>query len=408
MSDLKIPSSILIIGSGVFGLSTAYELCLNPDFKDTSITLVERRPFPASDGSSIDSSRIVRADYADPAYASLVSSAMPLWRSTWGEDGRYNETGLCLTCSTSAASYVQGAAAMMQSLGAPITLLNSPAEISTACGVDGCSGTSGYLNRGAGWVDAEACMRWLHSQVVALNRVTFITATVSRLLIDHSSARVSGVLLGPSNTPLTAALTILAAGAWTPALLDLRGICTATGQVIAYLPLTATEQTALATTPSILNLSTGCFSITPSRRLLKIARHGYGYTNPVQIPHPEYTPASTFPSQTTITVSQPLTAVDDPSLVVPAEGLAACRAFLREVYPSLAERPFSSSRICWYTDTPTGDFLVDYHPKYQGLFVATGGSGHAFKMLPVIGEKVVQCILGKTPAEFMEKWACKL
>ncbi|KAF2813904.1 sarcosine oxidase [Mytilinidion resinicola] len=405
MSESKIPSSILIIGSGVFGLSTAYELCLNPAFKDTSITLVERRPFPAPDGSSIDSSRIVRADYADPAYASLVSSAMPLWRSTWGEDGRYNENGLCMTCSPSAASYVQRSAATMQSLGAPITLLNSPAEIKAACGVDGCTGSSGYLNRAAGWVDAEACMRWLYSKIKSLNRVTFITATVSRLLIDHSTATVFGALLTTTNTPLLASLTILAAGAWTPSLLDLRGICTATGQVMAYIPLTPAEQAALRAIPTILNLSTGLFSITPSRNLLKIARHGYGYANPVAIPHPEYIPASTFPSQTSITVSQPLTAVSDPTLSVPAEGLAACRAFLREVYPSLAERPFSATRICWYTDTPTGDFLVSYHPKYKGLFVATGGSGHAFKMLPVIGGKVVECILGRTPAEFRDKWA---
>jgi len=28
---------------------------------------------------------------------------------------------------------------------------------------------------------------------------------------------------------------------------------------------------------------------------------------------------------------------------------------------------------------PTGDFIVSYHPEHEGLFLATGGSGHGFK-----------------------------
>jgi len=42
--------------------------------------------------------------------------------------------------------------------------------------------------------------------------------------------------------------------------------------------------------------------------------------------------------------------------------------------------------------SPTGDFLVDYHPKFQNLFIATGGSGHAFKFLPVLGDEIVKII----------------
>ena len=47
---------------------------------------------------------------------------------------------------------------------------------------------------------------------------------------------------------------------------------------------------------------------------------------------------------------------------------------------------------------------MTYHPKYDGLFVASGGSGHGYKFLPVVGDKIVDCILGNTPEEFREKW----
>jgi sarcosine oxidase/L-pipecolate oxidase len=76
-------------------------------------------------------------------------------------------------------------------------------------------------------------------------------------------------------------------------------------------------------------------------------------------------------------------------------------------WPELADRPFFKTRLCWYTDTATGDWIIDYHPSYKNLFVATGGSGHAFKFLPILGEKVVDCLVGRCPQEFREKWKWK-
>ena len=52
-STPKIPKSVIIVGSGAFGLSTAWALCRNPDFTYTSITVVDRQTFPTPDGSSV-------------------------------------------------------------------------------------------------------------------------------------------------------------------------------------------------------------------------------------------------------------------------------------------------------------------------------------------------------------------
>ena len=51
--SIKIPLSILVVGSGAFGLSTAWALCRNTRFKDTSIIVVDRQPFPTPDCSSV-------------------------------------------------------------------------------------------------------------------------------------------------------------------------------------------------------------------------------------------------------------------------------------------------------------------------------------------------------------------
>lgn len=54
---------------------------------------------------------------------------------------------------------------------------------------------------------------------------------------------------------------------------------------------------------------------------------------------------------------------------------------------------------------PKGDFIVTYHPAHPNLFLATGGSGHAFKFFPVIGDKVVDGLEGKLDPELKELWA---
>ncbi len=54
--------------------------------------------FPSRDASSIDTSRIVRADYSDAAYAALAAEAQVEWRrqgpGDLGGEGRYTESGL--------------------------------------------------------------------------------------------------------------------------------------------------------------------------------------------------------------------------------------------------------------------------------------------------------------------------
>ncbi|KAJ4338598.1 hypothetical protein N0V95_008022 [Ascochyta clinopodiicola] len=403
-SSPKIPKSIIIVGSGAFGLSTAWALCRNPEFTYTSITVVDRQTFPTPDGSSIDTSRIIRPDYASPPYNRLANIAQDRWRTDFAPE-EYHEVGLALTAWGKEQNYVQKSLANVRKIGTDrIEVLNSPEEIGRAAGLEGNdawgNGSTGYVNWSSGWANAEGAMIWLREKVEKMNRVKFVVGGVKKLIIDHKTNTVSGVRLNDS-TELTADLTILAAGAWTASLIDLRGICKATGQVICYKPITPDEQARLGSHPTILNLSHGLFMIPPSNNLLKVARHGHGYVNPTTIPHPE----SDDPNET-ITTSLPWTAVDDPTQSVPEEGQRDLRNFLAAIHPSLAtpSRPFTKSKICWYTDTRDGDFLISYHPKYTGLFVATGGSGHGFKFLPVIGDSILECVLGRTPKDFVGKW----
>ncbi|TDZ51674.1 L-pipecolate oxidase [Colletotrichum trifolii] len=419
------PSSILIIGSGVFGLTTAYELAQRPRYASATITVLDRSttPGPSEDAASVDSSRIIRSDYADSAYAALAAEAQTEWRKTanptdLGGEGRYHQSGLTLIADPqptsgpsapvkapkkSSLEYVRESYNNVVSLAGPdghniIKELPTPSAIRSHLGTPISPGTWGYHNPLAGWADAGEAMKWLTARVRALNRVTFVSGTAARL--NYSSPRkITGATLTDGRV-LSADLVVVAAGAWTGQLVDLSGQAIATGQVLGYLDISPEELAILSEMPVTLSFSTGLFMIPPSGLQLKVARHAYGYLNPTIVPHPS--PSSSSTSK----VSLPATHLTSPNLKIPDEGEAALRQALRTIIPipAIHERPFVKTRLCWYTDTQTGDFLVCHHPNVENLFIATGGSGHGFKFLPVLGREIVNVLERKGDEVFTRKW----
>ena len=66
--------------------------------------------------------------------------------------------------------------------------------------------------------------------------------------------------------------------------------------------------------------------------------------------------------------------------------------------------PLLSLRICLYTNTPDGHFVVDHHPECSHAVIACGFSGHGFKFASVMGEALADlAVEGKTdwPIDFL-------
>lgn len=343
---------------------------LSDRYHSTKVLVIDKHAFPCPYTASIDSSRIVRADYADPAYSTLGQEAL----KQWAEHPAFHKTGLVITADGE-NKYLKDSYNNVKSEGA-VEYLPAEKDIRSLM-AGGCSGKSGYVNWNSGWVDAEAAMRALYSEVNSRENVRFLIAEVSGLLC--SGRKVLGVKLADGEK-ITAGLTILAAGAWTPGLVPLHGRAVPSGQVMAYLTLSQEETARYATLPLLLNLTTGTFVIhspNTSPPTLKVARHAQGYASPTPV----------FPK------------------MIPREGEDALRDTVKQIVPEFSERPFEKTRVCWYTDTPDGDFLVTWHPEYEGLFIASGGSGHAFKFLPVLGNEIGDVLIGK--GRFGEKWGWK-
>ena len=85
---------------------------------------------------------------------------------------------------------------------------------------------------------------------------------------------------------------------------------------------------------------------------------------------------------------------ESPERGVTADEEAQLRAFLRGTFPGLADAPIVYTRTCIYCDTWDGHLWIARDPAREGLVVATGGSGHAFKFAPVLGDLIADALEG--------------
>ncbi|KAF3918825.1 hypothetical protein ABW20_dc0100728 [Dactylellina cionopaga] len=376
------PASIIIVGSGVFGLTTALSLSHRPTFANTTITVIDKSPFPAADGSSIDSSRIVRADYKDGVYARLAAEALEVWRlpcdaavdttaaeaaasddtddegnnrmkriyAGIGAEGRYSESGLVLV-GDGDVEYVsksyENVKSQLSAAGEAVDkvkFLPDKDAIVAAMQTGGVSGSQGYYNPFSGWANAEATMMWVRKQCEGRENIRFITAEVKTLWVGggQERSRVEGVVLDNGDM-LAADITVLAAGAWSSGLLDLTGRAVSTGQVMAYVNVTEEEEKRLKNIPLTLNLSNGVFYFPPSKGVMKIAKHAFGYVNTVIV--------EGFDRKEGVTISRPVTAISLPGLRIPEVEEEMLKKELEDMVPMMKGRVFAKTRMCWYTDT---------------------------------------------------------
>lgn len=255
---------------------------------------------------------------------------------------------------------------------------------------------TGYFNKQGGWAEAARAIEVGHKRILAAGGV--IRGGCEAVSFQKTGKKVTGVVL-KSGEVVTADLVLVAAGAWTPSLLASPSIScflppvVATGQVVAMIKLTPEEYNIQTQVPVVFNLDDGYYIFPPTKdRIVKMAIHGAGYTNTVahggkvSVPRTKLTPGAE-------------------NGAIPVEAVRKIRQHLADHYPELAKKPFVDTRLCWYCDTVTGDWLIDYHPDYENLVIATGGSGHAFKFAPNIGREILAIIERNGDAEFRDRFS---
>lgn len=350
--------SIVIVGGGLFGLAAALEL----QSGTTQVTLLEAGTVPRDVAASTDISKVVRMDYGhDEIYTSLGEAAIDGWRQWNARFGErlYHETGFLLMRRgpMSSGEFEHDSFDLLTRRGHTLQRLDASiiAERFPAWRSGGYS--DGYFNPVGGWA-ASGRVTWHLAKAARAAGVIVREDTSFERLVETES-RVTGVITTRGER-IAAELVLIAAGAWTPVLLpELSTRLRVTGQPVFHFKVNDPQQWQPPCFPvwAAEIGRTGWYGF-PSLDdgTLKIANHGPG-----RRVHP-----------------------DEPRVVLPEE-IDHCRTFLRESLPTLADAPLIGTRLCLYSDSHDGDFLIDHVPDRLGLVVASGDSGHAFKFAPVMG-----------------------
>ncbi|KAJ6595594.1 FAD dependent oxidoreductase [Mycena vulgaris] len=386
----------LIVGSGCFGLSTALEL-LRRGWKD--VTVIDRaNTLPAPDGASNDLNKIVRTSYSDPFYARLAQDAIKSWKSREEWNDTYHECGvLVLGSPDSEVDYKHKSYLNDLEMGQRVVSLEDEAAIRQVfppeVQIGSLSNHTGYLNRDSGWVNAGQSISILMTKVLALNGKIIGGKNASELI--QQGQTTTGVRC-TDGTVFEAELVVLATGSWTGSAfpdVTTEKLFQATGQCVAIIQLTEEEGDRYRQSPVILDFESG-FSIFPpnEQNLVKMSFHTPGYTHSV--------------GPDNISTPHTITSNPETGLLIPRTNAKELRDGLRMVYPALGDKPFVSTRLCWYCDSRDGDWVIGYHPQSeQTLLLATGGSGHAAKFLPVLGRLVADAIESKLTPELVAKFS---
>lgn len=406
MSISNDEPTVLILGAGTFGTSTAYYL--SHQYKDPSrITLIDRwnpkAPLADKQAAAIDTNRIIRTDYESSMYCDLANEAIHPWFWNIAVQGHFHKTGWVVIDKKGGE------------LGAKVrkTFVERGGDYTRDVDVkelekyevlkDLCSGGemgNGYFNPEAGWCDAErATMSFL--RVATNNGVKRVTGEVTELMLDDSKSRVSGVRTSSGQT-YTADKIVLAIGAWTSAFLSpventlkiaeqdrIERQITAVGRLSAYYTLSEAETQSIVDSKMPVVVVGGQVDIIPPsqpNRTLKI--------NDLQ--------TEVMNTVTTASGHRITAPTNGDQAEIPKKLRNESGAVIRKAMPQFtSEHSPARWRICFDAVTPTEDWLLCRHPhsSLSNLVIASGGSFHSYKFMPVAGKYVAKVLKGESCGE---------
>lgn len=369
----------LVVGAGIFGITAAIELrkrghtvgVLNPD------TI----PHPLA--ASTDISKVVRMEYgADQEYMDMVEDCIDGWHA-WNEqfgDRLYHEVGFLMLCrqpvSAGLNDFETASYKNLLLKGYQPEHLNAEALQRRFPVVNTDIYPEAFFNPKAGFAESGRVVQTLAGYAVQLGVTVHEGQTA--ISLEQSGGRVIAVNTREGNR-FEAGHTVVCAGAYTPYLIpEIMANMRITGHPVFHLkpgkPELFQSPQFTVFTADISNSGWYGFPLHPREGVVKIANHGVG----VEL-HPERD-----------------------ERIVTEQDTNQFRQFLRESFPVLANDPIVFTRRCLYNDTLDGHFWIDNHPGTGALTVAAGGSGHALKMAPVLGDMIATVAEGGT-----HKWSTR-
>lgn len=321
---------------------------------------------PHALGSSHGQTRIIREAYFEhPAYVPLVKRAYDLWAELEAESGRrlLLQTG-GLMIGPPSGTVVGGARKSAEEHRLTHEILSAADVRRRFPGLQPHDGMAAVWEPRAGILFPEACIE-THLDLAKKRGATVRTnEPIMRWESDGSLVQVR-----TASAEYRAERLVLTSGSWLCALVpDLKLPLTVERQVQFWFdPVCACDDFSPARCPVHLwEHENGRFfyGFPDLGEGVKVAGHHEG-----KLTSPEAIDRDVKPDET-----------------------ESMRCLVKKFLPK-ADGPLRSAVVCMYTNTPDRHFLIDAHPQYPQVLVASPCSGHGFKFSSAIGEVLADLVM---------------
>jgi len=377
---MRVPQNktydIAVIGAGVFGAWTAYQL----QQSGKQVILIDAHGAGNSRSSSGDESRIIRMGYGgDEIYTRSAMRSLELWKELFARTGEslFHQTGV-LWLAHEHDPYAVKTLETLTRLSLPIEKLTTE-EIRTRYPQISTDRISWALfEPNSGVLIARRAVQAVVREAINCG-VEYLQEAISGTgvpPVNHAqdaraTQRSLDRIITASGHDISAGHYVFACGAWLPKIFPqlLADRIHPSRQEVFYFGAPAGGRFRAPSLPTWIDFKDEAYGLPDVEgRGVKVAidRHGSAF---------------------------------DPDLdnrIASREGLEEARAYLARRLPELNDASVTESRVCQYENTSNGDFLIDRHPELENVWLVGGGSGHGFKHGPFVGEYVTARIDGST------------
>ena len=209
--------SYLIIGAGVFGVSTAYHLIRK--YSEAHIQLIDRTQYPCPLAASWDWNKVIRADYGDIFYMEKALEAIEYWRHDLLFSQFYHQSGMI---NIDDADLGRKVLKNYEKLGIEVDAeMVSPERLKAMYGsfydnTDFSEVGKVFVNRDSGWAEATKALTAYTDATIEAG-VKYAAADVDVLTFGRDGGCTGVLTKGGEN--ITADRIILATGAGTAQLI---------------------------------------------------------------------------------------------------------------------------------------------------------------------------------------------
>lgn len=355
---------VVVVGAGIFGACSAYFLRQ----RGLSVLLLDAWGVAHPRATSGGETRVIRSAYGTQAlYTRWAWEALRVW-ARWQREWRtelFHPTGV-LWLAKEETEYVRASLRHLAKHKIPVERLTVGEVVRRFPQFAPLDTRQAYLEPKAGVLLARKACRAVVSAFDRLGGRFHLAAVKSPLEIGATDARKLDSVRTIGGEKISAGIFVFACGPWLrelfPAALH-KKIRVTKQDVFFFGVPSGSQDFDPPRFPTWVDIGTsiGYYGIP--------ALDGRGVKIASDEPGPPFDPTH---GQRTVS----------------PDGLAGARRYLAARFPALKDAPLAETRVCQYERTPDSHLILDRHPEWENVWIVGGGSGHGFKLGPVVGRTV--------------------